>query len=83
MWMAAFSLFRNRRRNFQSCWPMPLNPLGKNRNCTGQEVEEILQRFNDDTATLRRAMIEYHWMDRSKDGTQYWASTGDNKQEAV
>jgi biotin operon repressor len=58
-------------------------PFEKNRNCTGQEVEEILQRFNDDTATLRRAMIEYHWMDRSKDGTQYWASTGDNKQEAV
>jgi hypothetical protein len=39
---------------------------------TGQEMEDILQRFSDDTASLRRAMIEYHLMQRSKDGTQYW-----------
>jgi len=39
---------------------------------SGQEVEELLQRFHADTASLRRALIEYQWMERSKDGSQYW-----------
>ncbi|MBI9048180.1 MAG: metalloregulator ArsR/SmtB family transcription factor [Anaerolineaceae bacterium] len=39
---------------------------------SGQEVDEILLGYSDDTASLRRALIEYRLMDRSKDGTQYW-----------
>ncbi len=46
--------------------------FAENRVYTGQEVEANLQRYHDDTATLRRALIEYRWMERSKDGTQYW-----------
>jgi biotin operon repressor len=39
---------------------------------SGKEVDEILSGFSDDTASIRRAFIEYRLMERSKDGTQYW-----------
>lgn len=39
---------------------------------TEKQVNEILQRFNNDTASLRRAMIEYHFMERESGGTAYW-----------
>jgi predicted transcriptional regulator len=39
---------------------------------TEKQVNEILQRFNEDTASLRRGMIEYHMMDRASDGGAYW-----------
>ena len=39
---------------------------------TGKEVDEIISGYSDDTASIRRAFIEYHLMERSKDGTQYW-----------
>ena len=41
---------------------------------SGTEVDEMLQRYSKDTASLRRAMIEYHLMQRSTDGTQYWVN---------
>jgi hypothetical protein len=37
-----------------------------------KEVNEILSQFNDDTATLRRGMVEYHLMDRQGGGGEYW-----------
>jgi len=37
-----------------------------------KQVNEILQRFNDDTASLRRGMIVYHLMERESDGGAYW-----------
>jgi predicted transcriptional regulator len=37
-----------------------------------KEVNEILSRFNDDTATLRRSLVEYHLMDRLGGGGEYW-----------
>lgn len=39
---------------------------------TEKEVNEILSRFNDDTASLRRGMVEYHFMDRQGGGGEYW-----------
>ena len=39
---------------------------------TGKEVDETILPFTDDTASIRRSFIEYHLMERSKDGTQYW-----------
>ena len=39
---------------------------------TEKQVNEILQRFNDDTASLRRGMIEYHLMEREGGGGSYW-----------
>ena len=39
---------------------------------SGVEVDEMISKFSDDTASIRRAFIEYQLMARSKDGTQYW-----------
>jgi predicted transcriptional regulator len=39
---------------------------------TEKQVNEILLRFNDDTASLRRGMIEYHLMEREGGGGAYW-----------
>ncbi|TLN00070.1 DUF2087 domain-containing protein, partial [bacterium] len=42
------------------------------RRYTEKEVNEILSRFNKDTASLRRGFIEYHMMERDPDGRSYW-----------
>ena len=39
---------------------------------TEKQVNEILSRFNEDTASLRRGLIEYHLMQREADGEAYW-----------
>jgi predicted transcriptional regulator len=39
---------------------------------TEKQVNEILLRFNEDTALLRRGMIEYHLMEREGGGADYW-----------
>lgn len=41
---------------------------------TEKQVNEILSRFNDDTASLRRGLIEYHLMQREADGGAYWCT---------
>lgn len=37
-----------------------------------KQVNEILSRFNDDTARLRRNLIEFKLMDRQGGGGEYW-----------
>jgi len=37
-----------------------------------KQVNELLARYNDDTASLRRGLIESHLMERELDGTAYW-----------
>lgn len=39
---------------------------------TEKEVNEILARFNPDTAQLRRSLVEYHLMEREGGGGAYW-----------
>ena len=39
---------------------------------TEKQVNEILKKFSDDTATLRRGFIEYKMMQRESGGGQYW-----------
>ena len=39
---------------------------------TEKQVNEMLSRYNDDTASLRRGMIEYHLMQREGGGGAYW-----------
>lgn len=39
-----------------------------------KEVNEILGRYHDDTASLRRGMIEYHLMNRAGGGGEYWVN---------
>jgi hypothetical protein len=37
-----------------------------------KRVNEILSRFNKDTATLRRELVEYHMLARAGGGGEYW-----------
>ena len=39
-----------------------------------KEVNEILKRFNEDTASIRRGMIEYKMMEREGGGGEYWVA---------
>lgn len=41
-----------------------------------KRVNEILSRFNEDTAFLRRSLIEYKLMEREGGGGAYWRTTG-------
>lgn len=42
---------------------------------TEREVNTILKTANDDFVTLRRYLIEYGFLDRVEDGSQYWVKT--------
>lgn len=42
-----------------------------------KQVNEILARFNADTSSLRRGMIEYHLMQRESNGSAYWRTDGE------
>lgn len=37
-----------------------------------KEINEILKSANDDYVTLRRYLVEYGFLDRKHDGSQYW-----------
>jgi len=37
-----------------------------------KQVNEILARFNEDTAQLRRDLVDYHFMAREGGGGNYW-----------
>jgi predicted transcriptional regulator len=39
---------------------------------TEKQVNEILLRYNEDTAMLRRSLVEYHMMAREGGGGAYW-----------
>jgi hypothetical protein len=39
-----------------------------------REMNEILSRYSEDTAYLRRSLIEYHLMEREGGGGKYWVS---------
>jgi hypothetical protein len=39
---------------------------------TEKEVNEILMRFNEDTAQLRRDLVDFHFMAREGGGGAYW-----------
>lgn len=44
---------------------------------TEKEVNEILSRYNEDTASLRRGLIEYKMFTRETDGSAYWRKEPD------
>lgn len=45
---------------------------------TEKRVNEILSRFSEDTARLRRALVEHRYMAREGGGGDYWRLDGDN-----
>jgi Uncharacterized protein conserved in bacteria len=53
-----------------------------NREYKEPEVNEILKGIYHDFATIRRYLIEYGYLDRTKDGAKYW-KTGDIEQKII
>ena len=39
---------------------------------SGKDVDELLSSIHEDRASLRRYLIEYGFMDRTRDGREYW-----------
>lgn len=64
--------FPAQEKKFQVVLRYVLKAFEPGRRYPEKEVNEILLRFNDDTASLRRGMIEYHLMDRAGGGGEYW-----------
>lgn len=51
---------------------------------TEKEINQILKLVHHDFATLRRYLIEYGFLDRTPDGSQYWLrNTSVNKEETT
>jgi hypothetical protein len=42
------------------------------RHYSEKEVNELLARYHEDTASLRRDLIDFKMLDRDADGSQYW-----------
>ncbi|SDM27429.1 DUF2087 domain-containing protein [Sediminibacillus halophilus] len=49
-----------------------VNHFERNKIYTEKEINEILKTIYSDFATIRRYLIEYGFMGRSKDCTEYW-----------
>lgn len=49
-----------------------LNHFEPNRIYSEKEINEIIKPIYNDFATIRRYLIEYGFMERSKDCTEYW-----------
>lgn len=43
------------------------------------EVNEIITRYHDDYATLRRGLISYGYLRRERGGAKYWLTPGDEE----
>lgn len=49
-----------------------LNQFEPGRRYTEKEVNALLQRLHPDSSTLRRAMIDYRYLQRMPNGSVYW-----------
>jgi predicted transcriptional regulator len=46
---------------------------------TEPEINQVLERFHEDTATLRRELVGLGLLERAKDGKKYWLVEEENK----
>ncbi|WP_124727409.1 DUF2087 domain-containing protein [Staphylospora marina] len=43
---------------------------------TEKEINDVLKAVHEDFVTLRRSLIQYGFLDRTRDGSSYWLKTG-------
>ncbi|MBE3101811.1 MAG: DUF2087 domain-containing protein, partial [Firmicutes bacterium] len=46
--------------------------FSKGKSYSEKEINVILKRIYEDYATIRRALIEYGFIERKNDGSSYW-----------
>lgn len=51
-----------------------LNHIEQTRRYTEKELNALLFRFHSDVATMRRAMVDLRWLERTVNGSEYWRS---------
>ncbi len=64
--------FPSQEKKFQVIVRYALQGFKPGVRYTEKQVNEILAHYNEDTAALRRGLIEYQWMDRESNGSAYW-----------
>ncbi len=64
--------FPAQRKKFEVLVRYVLKAFEPGVHYTGHEVNEILSRFNEDTAYLRRSLVDMKLMAREPDGSVYW-----------
>lgn len=65
-----------KRKKFEAILRYVVRAFEPGKRYTEKEVNEILGQYNEDTAVLRRGLVDYQMMDREPGGTAYWL-TGD------
>jgi predicted transcriptional regulator len=64
--------FPAQRKKFEAILRYVLRDFEPGRRYSEKEVNQILSRFNDATATLRRELVDYHMLQRQGGGGEYW-----------
>lgn len=63
-----------KRKKFEAILRYVVQAFEPGKRYSEEEVNEILGQVNEDTAMLRRGLVDYQMMDRESDGTAYWLS---------
>ncbi len=64
--------FPAQRKKFEAILRYVLRAFEPGVRYSEKEVNQIIARFNEDTATLRRELVDYHWLKREGGGGAYW-----------
>jgi len=66
------SVFPPKEKKKYLCLIWMIHAFEFHKTYTEQEVNDIIKEMYHDYVTIRRAMIDYHFMDRFHDGSKYW-----------
>ena len=64
--------FPAQRKKFEAVLRYVLKAFEPGVRYSEKQVNQIIARFNEDTATLRRELVDYHWLKREGGGGAYW-----------
>lgn len=64
--------FPVQRKKFEAILRYVLRVFEPGVRYSEKQVNELLGRFNEDTATLRRELVGYGWIKREGGGREYW-----------
>jgi len=51
---------------------MVIHYFEKNRKYSEKEVNEVLKPMFEDYVMIRRYLVDYHFLERTQDGKEYW-----------
>lgn len=64
--------FPAQRKKFEAILRHVLQAFTPGKRYSEKQVNEILARYHEDTATLQRELISYGWLKREGGGKDYW-----------